>query len=201
VDFPDWKKVPLPWQPTPGIFQSAEVGRYFGTKTGYAACHGSGWVRLIPQEILFIVAEEHCLIPAYENRCPGVDPEALFQWRIKNLAAIQKRDAADVLRAIEESANAINAAPRIMLSNVELVDLRGIHVAELPEAQVYLGVSVLCDGFPSREKRRKVNCMGTEAACRSFLGSLDSLGCDPRSGYGEPRLGVVGAYRAKTRGK
>jgi hypothetical protein len=76
-----------------------------------------------------------------------------------------------------------------------VVDLRGIHVPELPEAQARLGVSVLCDGLPDRDGRSKVNVMGDPRACEAFLRCLETLGCDPTSGYGDPSRGIVGAYR------
>jgi hypothetical protein len=111
-------------------------------------------------------------------------------------AAHQKRDVTHVLRDINAAIGAINAAPPITLSGAEVLDLRGTHVAELSEGQARLGVSLICDGLPGRDGRQKVNCWGTEAACRAFLDSLDLLGCDPASGYGDPQRGIVGAYRA-----
>jgi hypothetical protein len=211
VDFPDWKEVSLPWQPFPGI--------YLETKVGYVACYASGRARLIPQEISFVVAEEHCLTAAYQNKCPGVDPDALLRWRVEHRAARQNRPVGDLLRDIEEAVAAIKAAPWITIGRpqecgynycvhtgelpegqsycdcgVTVADLRNTYVPELLDAQGRLGVSVLYDEISGQEDQRKLYCAGDLVACRTFLRSLDDLGCDPRSGYGEPRRGVVGAY-------
>jgi hypothetical protein len=177
--------------------------------------------RVVPDDILCAAAADHCLAAAYRGDCPGVEPDALMQWRAASRAAFQRRDVADVLRDINVARAALIAAPRITIGRPlgcvdgycvhigtlppshpdcgcgqVVVDLRGVHVPELPEAQARLGVSVICDGLPGRDGRAKVNLMGTESACRAFLGSLDVLGCDPTSGYGDPSRGIVGAYRA-----
>jgi hypothetical protein len=144
-----------------------------------------------------------------------------MRWRVASRAGFQKRTVADVLRDIDTATAVLVAAPRITIGRPlgcvdgyciymgtlppshpdcgcgqVVVDLRGTHVAELSEAQARLGVSLICDGLPGHDGRQKVNCWGTEAACRAFLWSLDVLGCDPMSGYGDPRRGIVGAYRA-----
>jgi hypothetical protein len=177
--------------------------------------------RVVPDDILRAAAADHCLAAAYRGECPGVEPDALMQWRAASRAAFQRRDVADVLRDINVARSALIAAPRITIGRplgcvdgycvhtgtlppslpdcgcgLVVLDLRGSHVPELPEAQARLGVSVICDGIPGRDGRGKVNLMGTEAACRAFLASLDLLGCDPASGYGDPQRGIVGAYRA-----
>jgi hypothetical protein len=155
-------------------------------------------MRVVPYELVLVAAADHCLGAAYRGACPGVDPDDLQLWRAMSRAAFQKRDVAHVLRDIDAAIGTIDAAPRITLArSAEVVDLRGTHVPELPEAQARLGFSVICDGLPGRDGRQKVNCMGTPKACRAFLDSLDVLGCDPASGYGDPERGIVGAYRVE----
>jgi hypothetical protein len=187
VDFPHWPEVQIVRGMLSGVAYQHDIG--------YIACVEGGPTRVIPQEILMVAAADHCLAAAYRGECPGIDPEDLMKWRAASRARFQQRDVADVLRDITAAEAAIHAAPRITLRNTELVDLRGLRVPELPEAQARLGVSVLCDGLPDRDGRSKVNVMGDPRACRAFLDSLDMLGCDPTSGYGDPSRGIVGAYR------
>jgi hypothetical protein len=219
VDFPGWPKADKPWEPGPGIC--------FRHRLGHIVSIGdSGPVRVIPKEILLVAAADHCLAAAYRGDCPGVEPEALMQWRAASRAAFQRRDVADVLRGIDEAIAALIAAPRITIGRPlgcvdgycvytgtltpshpkcecgqVVVDLRDAYFDELPEAQARLGVSVLCRGIPDINGRAGVYLMGTPSACRAFLAALDILGCDPASGYGDPQRGIVGAYRAKTEGR
>jgi hypothetical protein len=219
IDFPTWDKSDCPYgqTPEPGVarfWRTKHVACLAGDETRRVDCgsrisddekgtrpvfrtvRSVRQMRVVPYELVLVAAADHCLGAAYRGACPGVDPDDLQLWRAMSRAAFQKRDVAFVLRDIDAAIAAINAAPRITLSGAEVVDLRGAHVPELPEAQARLGVSVLCDGLPDRDGRGKVNLMGTPSACRAFLDALDSLGCDPDSGYGDPSRGIVGAYRA-----
>jgi hypothetical protein len=57
-------------------------------RVGPGLSHLDVWV---PRDILLAVAADHCLEAAYRGRCPGVDPDALMQWRAESRAAFQGR--------------------------------------------------------------------------------------------------------------
>jgi hypothetical protein len=209
VDFPNWPAVSLPRQLVSGL--------YYKDKIGHIACIQAGPARIIPQEVLLVAAADHCLAAAYRDQCPGVDPGKLMLWRAASRAKFQGRTVEEVIRDIEEAISTIKAAPRITLGrplgcepgNCEhwdtqkpkcycdqvVIDLRGIYVPELAEAQARFGVSVIFDGIPDWDGRKKLNCMGTPDACLAFFAVLDLLGCDPDSCYGDPNRGIVWAYR------
>jgi hypothetical protein len=219
LDIPTWEKSDCPFTqtPEPGVerfWRTKHVACLAGDETRRVECgtrisddekgtrpvfrtvRSVRRMRVVPYELVLVAAADHCLGAAYRGACPGVDPDDLQLWRAMSRAALQRRDVAHVLRDINAAIGAIDAAPRITLSGAEVVDLRGSHVPELPEAQARLGFSVICDGLPGRDGRAKVNVMGTATACRAFLASLELFGCDPTSGYGDPQRGIVGAYRA-----
>jgi len=147
----------------------------------------------IPEDWRYAAAADHCLGAAYQGRCPGVDPDRLFAWRLEGRAKWQKRPVADLLADGRAALEMIAAAPLVCIGGVEVRDLRGASVAELPDAQGRSGESVICGGLPGRDGRTKVNVMGSAAACAAFLDSLEDLGLV--DGYGDPCRGIVGAYR------
>jgi len=168
-------------------------------------------------EQCIIAAADHCLGAAYAGKCPGVDPAELKAWRIRSRAAFQRRPEADVAADIEAAVKTISAAPVTCLLGVEdmphtyehdwsrsvcegcasdpvtVRDLRGRKVAELPDAQAITGLSVLCDGLPGPDGRRKINVMGSEDACRAFLNHWAERN-EVVDTYGDPSRGIVGGY-------
>jgi len=61
--------------------------------TGWAAQRrimGGASLHEAAQEINKIAAADHCLEAAYRGRCPGVDPDALMAWRVRQKAAFRR---------------------------------------------------------------------------------------------------------------
>src|SRR5690606_24433639 len=48
---------------------------------------------VIPDDLVYTAAADHCLGAAYRGECPGVDPDALMHWRVAQRATFQGRDA------------------------------------------------------------------------------------------------------------
>lgn len=56
---------------------------------------------VVPNNLLFAAAADHCLGSAYRGKCPGVDPDGLMRWRVETRAAFQKRTVEAVLADVE----------------------------------------------------------------------------------------------------
>jgi hypothetical protein len=151
-------------------------------------------------EILLTAAADHCLGAAYAGRCPGVDPDALLHWRAASRAAFQGRPIEAVLADVETSRAALREAPMICLE----VEVEGRNLLdhgklpELPDAQARSGVNVLVRGLSRPGEPGKINAMGAPKWCAAFLGAVQTgrvagIQVDPKSGYGDPLRGIVGA--------
>lgn len=142
-----------------------------------------------------IAAADHCLAAAYRGECPGVDPDALMQWRIRSRAAFQGRPVDEVLADVEAARKALREAPLLELAPGLFVrDMRGRHVPELPEASAREGVCFVADGLPGPDGRTKVVCQsGSPDQIRAFM---EAWG--PANGlqdiYGDPARGFAGGF-------
>ncbi len=65
----------------------------------------------VPAEYVLCAAADHCLEAAYRGKCPGVDPDALMQWRAESRAAFQGRSVESVLADVQAARRALHAAP------------------------------------------------------------------------------------------
>lgn len=178
----------------------------------------AGGRREVPNDLVMAAAADHCLAAAYRGECPGVDPDALMQWRVTSRAAFQRRDPSAILADIERARAAIRAAPKVALLDVcdmphvrdhdwsssvcegcmddpvTARDLRGQHVPELPEASAREGECVVADGLPGRDGRIKVICQsGSPDQIETFM-----ILWGPDQGlediYGDPARGFAGGY-------
>jgi hypothetical protein len=138
-------------------------------------------------------AADHCLAAAYRGECHGVDPDALMRWRIAMRACHQWRSEAEVLADVERARAALRAAPRLHLApDVDVVDMRGQNVPELPEAAVredtcFIADMTDCDG------RTKIVCQaGSPAQIRAFQAWAKAHGLVDV--YGDPARGFSGGY-------
>jgi hypothetical protein len=144
----------------------------------------------VSSEVLFLAAADHCLMAAYQGRCPGVDPDELMRWRAETRARHQGRPVRAVLEDIARARKALAQAPRILIGGVPVADLRGQEVPELPEAAARDGVPFLATPMTRRGGRRKVvlQCAPPEVlaawpewAARN--GITDLYGGDPERGF------------------
>src|SRR5690606_4910608 len=79
---------------------------------------------VIPDELVYTAAADHCFGAAYRGACPGVDPDALMRWRVAQRAAFQGRDAGQLLADVERAREALRRAPTVVLDGVSPRRLR-----------------------------------------------------------------------------
>jgi len=154
------------------------------------------------RELLLIAASDHCPSAAYAGLCPGIDPDELLRWRAASRAAFRGITAEQMEATVLAAVAVLRAAPMIRLDGQAgpgtIADVRDLHVPELPEASLRLGVPILCRGLPDRG-RRKINVLGDVGGhhVRAFLG-----GWAARNGlvdmYGDPMRGYAGGYDPTT---
>lgn len=60
--------------------------------------------------LAYVAAADHCLSAAYRGECPGVDPDALMQWRAESRAEFQKRPVKEVLADVEAARKKLREA-------------------------------------------------------------------------------------------
>lgn len=91
-------------RPASEYWEASSLGQLFqmlhGTLKQFKKPQGRGLVEW-RDELLMVAAADHCLNAAYRGQCPGVDPDALMQWRAESRAAFQKRSVAEVLADVE----------------------------------------------------------------------------------------------------
>lgn len=138
-------------------------------------------------------AADHCLAAAYRGECPGVDPEALMNWRAASRAAFQKRAVEDVLRDIEAAREVLASATKTLIAGVEVADLGDQTVAEVPEAAARDGQPFTAE-VVDRDRRRKVVLQAAPpAVVEAFMAGHRA---DDREVYGDPARGFAGAFLA-----
>lgn len=151
-------------------------------------------VAVLPMELVFTAAADHCLAGAYRGECPGVRPGTLMEWRAEVRAKFQRRSKAEVLADIEAARDALRLAKKTELAPwIFVADLRGKQIPELPEAAAREGRCFLST-VRDRDGREKVGCMGgTPDQIRAFMESWA-----PEQGltdiYGDPARGFAGGY-------
>lgn len=77
------------WDQTGQPHEGWDVG-LSGEPTGWHQDHGRwayafapSWLAVYPPaELVMVAAADHCLAAAYAGRCPGVEPDALLEWRL-----------------------------------------------------------------------------------------------------------------------
>lgn len=141
--------------------------------------------------LAMVAAADHCLGHAYQGKCPGVDPEALMEWRAQSRAAFQKRTVGEVLSDVEMARKALRLAPKVTYAGVDVADFGDSTVAELPEAAAREGVPFQAT-TQTPDGRTKVGLMSAPAAVvRAWMdaqkGTLKEI-------YGDPERGFAGGF-------
>lgn len=172
------------------------------------------------KDLVLAAAADHCLAAAYRGECPGVNPDELMQWRVGTRAAFQKRSAADILKDVSATRDALHEAPLIELvgpadlphtedhdwsrsvcdgcrKTIAVVDMRRTTpYPELPEAAAREGVGYISGPLPDASGRAKFTCAGSAEQVQAFLDVWS-----PKAGmvgqYGDPARGFAGAYLPK----
>lgn len=196
-------------RPPEDFFAASSIGQVLAIIGEYNPCREcdgvAGWqtpdgrVWLIDRtEAGMIAAADHCLEAAYRGRCPGVDPDALMQWRVETRAAFRGRSVEEVMADVESARKMLREAPRHLLNWSDApgqywVDLRGYSIPELPEAAAREGIPFLAT-VKDRDGRTKVvlQAAGPELI-RRFMGGQVVPGLVDY--YGDPARGFAGGYQ------
>lgn len=153
-----------------------------------------------PTPLLQIVAAaDHCLAAAYAGQCPGVNPKELRAFRVAQRAAFQKRTEVEIEADIHAAESSLEAAPRIEIGGVEVADLRGAHVPELPEAACIAGLGYVAEVL-ERDGCRKVVIGGCGAGTVPGIAPVQAFISEWASAqgltgiYGDSVRGYAGGY-------
>jgi len=163
---------------------------------------GHRYHALLPSDIVFAAAADHCLGAAYAGQCPGVDPDALFDWRVATRAEFQGRTVEEVRADVGRAIARVKNAPKVWLvapqNKTEVIgalstlvaDLRGEEIPELPEAACRMGVAYLANPRPGPDGRKKVVLQNASPAHLAAWpqwakehGIVDCYGGDPARGF------------------
>jgi hypothetical protein len=152
---------------------------------------------VIPDEVILTAAADHCLAAALQGACPDVKPDDL-------MAFLARRDGYE--GEIEAARKALEAAPRVEIGGLPIVDLRGLPPPSLPRSRAVASVAGMAGvGYislaPKREGERPKVVIGGcgagtvpgTAPVVAFLGGwAASQGLvEP---YGDSVRGFAGAY-------
>lgn len=149
---------------------------------------------VVPDDIVFTAAADHCLMHAYRGRCDGVNPDVLMRWRAEKRARFQQRPVDDVLRDIERARGLLSVAPWIKLSPTAFArDMRGQNVPELPEAAARAGECFISTAWAEGGLTKIVCQAGDDRQIQAFMEIWA-----PANGliniYGDPARGFAGGY-------
>jgi hypothetical protein len=164
--------------------------------------------RLIPRDLVFVAAADHCLGAAARGDCPGVDPDALLGWRVEQRAKFQGRDPDEIMADIERAREALQRAPVLALEEwwegregysredfrpAEVRDMREAHTPELVDAALRDGLAYVALVTVDGDQKVVLGGNTTPAMVRAFMAEWA-----PAQGlthiYGDPERGFAGGY-------
>jgi hypothetical protein len=160
--------------------------------------HPTAQCVVVPHEIVFAAAADHCLGAAYQGGCPGVDPDELMKWRVNTRAKFQGRKPEELIADIEAARGILKEAQIVDIgvpTHPCLVrDLRRYHIfAELPEAAAREGLAFLAIVTPREEEKKKVVLQVASAdEVKAFFVWAEQAGLVGI--YGDPARGFAGGY-------
>jgi len=102
-------------------------------------------------------ASDHCPAAAYRGLCPGIEPLALRAWRLQGRAAFQGRSVEEVEADVTAAIARLDVADPLYL---DIYDMRGPIIPELPEALLVAGVAAVAGLLTDRDGRRKYVLLG-----------------------------------------
>lgn len=180
---------------TPGALEQNEIG-VWGV-SGVADVDSSemcaAYWAIIPMDLVFTAALDHCPAAAYAGKCPGLAPQALREWWIDRRAYEQGLSRTAIRERISIALNEIAGAPRICVGPDTVVDCRDVaYVPELPEAAAFAGIPILT-APQAQGQRRLMLRHATPEAVEEFLRKPP----EPlHQMFGVPARGYAGGQRS-----
>jgi hypothetical protein len=153
-------------------------------------------VPIVPADVRYAAAADHCLAAAYAGECPGIDPDALLEWRVDTRAKHQGRTAEEIEADVARARARLGEAPKVEIGGVQVADLREAgYVPELPEAAARDGVPFLARVTDRSGTQKIVLQAAPASAVAAFLADTATIvGSDVGQVYGDPARGFAGAY-------
>lgn len=137
------------------------------------------------EEQLLVAAGDHNPMMAYQGFCPGVDPEKLFDYRLKKRSEFFKKigktnkETPELLRGVIEKA--VEDIKKNAFTLGGFLDLRHIDIDELEEAALFAGLTIMfCRVNRDEENQRtgfKQLCLNgaSEESVDSFVNYTSSI--------------------------
>ena len=187
-------KVPKGWEMSP-YHLSLENGQFATLPSGPVSVETPFGPRIVPQNIVYVAAADHCLAAAYRSECPGVDPDGLLGWRVTTRSRHQGRPADEIMDDVARTREALETAPRLIMGGVAVADMRrGKPWPELVEAGTFAGIPYLAGPLGSPDGRKKYTLSGSAPAVEAFLQG-EGPAADLADRYGDPARGFAGGYK------
>jgi hypothetical protein len=140
------------------------------------------------EEQCIIAAADHCLMHAYQGRCPGVSVEALRDWRTQSRATARGLTALELSRQVEEACAMLRGADRIQMAGVSVAFVTEM-VSEAAEASAREGIPY---AYVKKEPDGRMKA-GILSAPPSVIQEWMS-NCGLNGVYGDPQRGFAGGY-------
>lgn len=140
------------------------------------------------QEHRIIAAADHCLMHAYQGRCPGVAVQELKLWRTRSRAAARGLNEEELSRQIAEAANVLQRAERIKLAGVDVAFVADV-VPEVAEASAREGIPY---AYVKKEPDGRNKAGILSAPPEAIQEWMDN--CGLHGVYGDPQRGFAGGY-------
>ncbi len=156
------------------------------------------------EELRMVAAGDHCPADAYVGRCPGVDPETFYAFRLAGKVAFYAANPRTVEKAnLDKIQAAIEAAKARLLAAPEVDGVRDLRDAgeidELPEAGLLLGFAYMAaipdvdrDRQPTGNTKIVLGGHTTPETVERFLGWAKTLTNRVGEPYGNPIRGFAG---------
>lgn len=139
-----------------------------------------------------IAAADHCPTAAYAGKCPGVDPQALRQWRLQSRAERRGVPIEVMAQNISDSIDRLRRLDRTIVAGHEYANAIGHDISDLPEASAITGIAVMHAFVEPNSQREKVSVLGgTPEAIRAWQAWASTFLADV---YGNPDRGYAGGY-------
>jgi hypothetical protein len=137
-----------------------------------------------------IAAADHCLMHAYQGKCPGIDPEVLADWRERNRAGVRRITVEELRSRIGRAMEVLKAARRITIRGTDVAFFPP--TVELPEETPEASARLAIPFCYVRKQGRKRKA-GIMSATPDVIGAW-MRDCGLTNVYGDPARGFAGGY-------
>jgi hypothetical protein len=145
------------------------------------------------QEFRMIAAADHCLMAAYQGKCPGVDPNLLMEWRIRSKAKYQHKSVEYILRNVCRAMNILRREQftKVIIADEIVADFGNSTIPELPEAAAREGIAFLATVTDADGRKKRVLQCASEQVIDAWMSDMQDKLVDI---YGDPVRGFCGGY-------